>query len=87
MLGVPPNRALLRILLNGTAVIGQSGGIYWISNAASAISGTFDVTTLYALSAGDYLQLSYYAVTDYTRGILYAANYSPVFWATWQRGL
>lgn len=74
----------LRVLLNGTTVIVCAGDGYAAYPAAS-ISGTFDITTLYALAAGDYVELQRYAYTNSPAGVLVAANFSPEFWAMWQR--
>lgn len=74
----------LRVVLNGTTVIVCAGDGYTAYPAAS-ISGTFDITTLYALAAGDYVELQRYASTNSPAGVLVAANFSPEFWAVWQR--
>lgn len=66
----------LRLLLNGTTVITEFENI---SAGAAAIAAC----TLYALAVGDYLEAQVYDSVAAT--VPAGANYSPEFWAIWQR--
>jgi len=68
----------IRILLGGATVIAQSFG-----NATSDDGDVLSVTTLYSLAATNYVELQVFVEADLN--ILASANYSPEFWAIWQR--
>ena len=68
----------VRIILNSTTVIAQQK-IYVRPNEDSTIS----VSTLYSLVATDYLAVQ--VRTDENIDVLASGNFSPEFWAIWQR--
>lgn len=69
----------LRIQLNGATVIAQFLDEITIAGRSFAWS----LTTLYALSATDYVTLEVF--TDRDLDVEQVSNYSPEFWAIWQR--
>lgn len=66
----------LRLLLNGTTVITEFENI---NAGAAAIAAC----TLYSLAVGDYIEVQVYDSVAAT--IPVGANFSPEFWAIWQR--
>lgn len=79
-LGLPGgNSAGARILLDGTTVIAQ------IRDDPDRLSDR-EVPlppTLYALTVGQFVELQVYTTSDVN--VLSSGNYSPEFWAIWQR--
>jgi hypothetical protein len=71
----------VRFLLNGATVIGQRFGYF----GHNSIDTTIPLTTMYPLSATDYIEAQIYTVNDIN--VIYTAGYSPVFWAIWDRKL
>lgn len=69
----------LRILLNGTTVIAQ----VWNAMLSTGPDTSLAVSTLYALSATDFVELRVYTEGDVD--VNASGNYSPEFWAIWQR--
>ena len=69
----------VRIMLNNTTPIA--------THLVGIIHGSFDsslsIQTLYELAAGDTVSLQVYTNTDVD--VVAASNYSPEFWAVWQR--
>jgi hypothetical protein len=72
----------LRILLNGATVIGQHRVIV-MQNVGGVSDGTITLNTVYSLSATDYIELQAYTNNAIDAEVV--ANYSPEFWAIWQR--
>lgn len=68
----------VRILLNGTTAIAQNYGVSTADNPEC-----LPVATLYSLAATDYVELQVYVEVDLN--VLAEANYSPEFYAIWQR--
>jgi hypothetical protein len=72
------NPAGVRILLDGTTVIAQhTDDIDRMANHAMTAS------CLYSLVAGNFVELQAYTRDDVN--VIAAGNYSPEFWAIWQR--
>lgn len=70
----------IRILLGGSTVIAQSGKRRVTSGyGAYAIP----ISTLYNLSAGNYIEVQAWA--EDALNVQYSGQYSPEFWAIWQR--
>lgn len=67
----------LRILLNGATVISDIENLYVAGDTALAVA------TFYSLAVGDYVELQVY--TNTALSIAASGNYSPEFWAIWQR--
>jgi hypothetical protein len=69
----------IRLLLNGSTVIAMDyqDRNHCYQDIRVALS------TMYPLSAGDYVEAQVYTVQDVN--IIYTADYSPSFWAVWQR--
>ena len=72
----------LRLLLNGSTVIGQN---QFVTGTTSAAGVNFSrvVSTLYALSATNYVEAQVY--TNWNVDVIASGNHSPEFWAIWQR--
>lgn len=70
----------LRILLNGSTPIVRS---YDDVDSGTSRGVGFCVTTLYSLSAADYLTAQVYTHADVD--VIASGNQSPEFWAIWQR--
>ena len=68
----------IRILINGVSVIAQN----FIVTRAD-VDGTITISTLHELLATNYVELQVYTNEDVD--INASLDYSPVFWATWQR--
>lgn len=70
----------VQIILTATAtVIAQ-----WLGKAVHAsINFAIETGTIYSLAAADSIAMQVY--TEYNVNMLNLGNYSPVFWATWQR--
>lgn len=64
----------IRIILNGATVIAEES-----TTAADTDVFTRTITTIYNLSATDYVELQVYHNTGVARNALYLANYSPEF--------
>jgi hypothetical protein len=77
-LGDPRCTPGLRLLLNGATVIAQTR---FVTHAD--IDADLSLSTLYSLSAGDYVVAQIY--TDEDVDVVANGNYSPEFWAIWQR--
>jgi hypothetical protein len=71
---------LLRV--NGTTVIASQGLGNWGTGATPLL---FSVVTLYAFSVNDYVEVRGYQdnSANAARNVLFNANDSPEFWATW----
>jgi hypothetical protein len=67
----------LRLLLNGATVITE------IENIDVAAAAALSISTLYALSVSDYIEIQVYCSQAST--VPSSGNYSPEFWAIWQR--
>jgi hypothetical protein len=72
----------VRILLNGTTVIGQDYRTL-ATQSSLGIDMTVGCTTLYNLAATNYVEVQ--AFTQGDVNVLATAAYSPEFWAIWQR--
>jgi hypothetical protein len=72
----------LRLLLNNATVIAQHRVIE-MQNEGGTAAGEIAVSTAYALAATDYVEAQVY--TNYDVDVLASGNYSPEFWAIWQR--
>jgi len=70
----------VRILLNGTTTIAQSGKLYRTTGDGTL---SINLNCDYALAATNYVELQVYA--DAALDILASGNYSPEFWISWQR--
>lgn len=70
----------IRILLNGATVIAQSGKKEVVSGYGPYAT---ELTTLYSLSVADYVEVQAWA--ESALNVQYSAQYSPEFWAIWQR--
>ena len=68
----------IRILLNGATVIAQ-----YYAGDDNDVDTDRSITTLYSLSATDYVELQVYTTGNVN--VLASGNYSPEFWAIWQR--
>lgn len=68
----------LRILLNGATVIAEMQ-----NEENNNIDVAMSISTLYSLSATDYIELQVYTEEDIN--VLASSNFSPEFWAVWQR--
>lgn len=68
----------IRILLNGTTPIAQKTYTSYVS-----INSALDISTAYLLSATDYIELQVF--TDEDVNVSAIGNYSPEFYAIWQR--
>lgn len=68
----------LRLLLNGTTVIGQTRVEHALATALA-----LQVQTMYSLAVADYVEVQAFQSTSVT--VLSTANYSPEFWAQWMR--
>ena len=69
----------LRILLGGATIIAQRLGY---ENVAS-VDVSMNIETVYALAATNYVELQVYTSVDVN--VLASGNYSPEFYAIWQR--
>ena len=72
----------LRLLLNNATVIAQHRVIE-MQNVGGTAAGEIAVSTVYAITATDYVEAQVY--TNYDVDVLASGNYSPEFWAIWQR--
>jgi hypothetical protein len=72
----------VRFLLNGTTVIAQHSEFYDTGSGPTYIH--YSITTFYSLSATDYVEVQVYPANN-TVNVAAAGNYSPEFWAIWQR--
>lgn len=68
----------LQILLNGTTVIARTA-----FSGYTSIDSALVVTTAYPLIVGDYIELQ--VIINEDVNVKAASNYSPEFWAIWQR--
>lgn len=81
--GITANAASVvgvRIVLNGATTIALDLRNHY---RAVAVDLTISLSTLYALSATDYVEVGVYTSQDVD--IASGGNYSPEFWAIWQR--
>ncbi|MFO7740831.1 MAG: hypothetical protein R6X31_00810 [Anaerolineae bacterium] len=70
----------LRFQLNGATVIER---VYLDQDSTTANNISLNLSTLYSLSATDYVVVQVYVGAD--ENVLASSNYSPEFWAIWQR--
>lgn len=70
----------VRILLNGATVIAQD---MRVSYRAGTYNLAICITTEYALVATDWIEVQVYTSQDVN--VTAASNYSPEFWAIWER--
>ena len=76
--GAGIHHAGIRILLDGATVMAQAtDDLYRSENNALSVS------CLYSLVAGNFVELQVYTTNDVN--VLASSNYSPEFWAIWQR--
>ena len=68
----------ITILLNGTTRI-----VYDNRAAVAAVESVHQVTTLYNLAAGDYIEMSVYQNSGGNLNATVAANYASEFWCMW----
>jgi len=73
------NTQALRILLNGGTILAWHNGA-----GGGYVDTSLEISTVYSLAATDYVRLQIWTQRDLD--IIYAANYSPEFAATWLRG-
>jgi len=71
----------LRILLDGTTVIAE----HTIGSLHASFAIVLSICTMYQIPAASYVELQVYTNTDVD--VLAAGNYTPEFWAMWQRRL
>jgi len=69
----------VRLLEGGSTIIAQHGPVRLNMGADFSLS----LTTLYSLDAADFVTTQVY--TSFDCNILSESNYSPEFWAVWQR--
>ena len=81
-LGAGEHRAGLRIRLNGTTVIAKSE-LVLTRETGDNPNQSLHITTLYSLSATDYVTAQVYTEADVD--VLATGNHTPEFWAVWQR--
>lgn len=70
------NNRLLRILLNGTTILGVGGDIY---NPVVNQALPQQITTVYALAVNDYVELQVYQDSTAALNVTTVANWSPEF--------
>lgn len=69
----------LNLMLNTSTVIASHRAI----TSSASVTTRLSVATIYSLSAGDYLEVQVYQNSGGSLNVLSAADYSPVFYATW----
>lgn len=67
----------LRVRLNGTTTLAKSQFTAFGASGGAA----FSVSTIYSLSAGDYLEMSAYQNSGGSLNVIAASPSQPVFWA------
>lgn len=70
-------RSTLIVVNGSTIVAGHS------DNALTALPLNHSISTMYPLSAGDYVELHVYQTSGGNLDIVAGGNYTPEFWAMW----